>query len=88
MASSGAVMAFSGAVIHLLEDVSERVSSTQLRTAAASSGKRLEGYERAKAAEAMNDPQITQMTQMTEPRPPAFWLRNLCHLCNLWIILF
>jgi nicotinate-nucleotide adenylyltransferase len=44
LAASGAVMAFSGAVIHLLEDVSERVSSTQLRTAAGSSGRRLEGY--------------------------------------------
>lgn len=44
LASSGAVMAFSGVVLHLLEDVSERVSSTQLRAAAASSGRRLEGY--------------------------------------------
>jgi nicotinate-nucleotide adenylyltransferase len=44
LASSGAVMAFSGTVIHLLEDVSERVSSTQLRVAAASPGRRLEGY--------------------------------------------
>ena len=44
LASSGAVMAFSGVTLHLLEDVSERVSSTQLRAAAASSGKRLEGY--------------------------------------------
>jgi len=41
---SGAVMAFSGVTLHLLEDVSERVSSTQLRAAAASSGRRLEGY--------------------------------------------
>lgn len=44
LAASGAVMAFSGVVLHLLEDVSERVSSTQLRAAAASSGRRLEGY--------------------------------------------
>ena len=44
LASSGAIMAFSGVVLHLLEDVSERVSSTQLRAAAASSGRRLEGY--------------------------------------------
>jgi nicotinate-nucleotide adenylyltransferase len=44
LAWSGAVMAFSGVVLHLLEDVSERVSSTQLRAAAASSGRRLEGY--------------------------------------------
>ena len=44
LASSGAVMAFSGVVLHLLEDVSERISSTQLRAAAASSGRRLEGY--------------------------------------------
>ena len=44
LASSGAVMAFSGVTLHLLEDVSEKVSSTQLRSAAASSGRRLEGY--------------------------------------------
>jgi nicotinate-nucleotide adenylyltransferase len=44
LAGSGAVMAFSGVVLHLLEDVSERVSSTQLRAAAASSGRRLETY--------------------------------------------
>jgi len=44
LAPSGAVMAFSGVVLQLLEDVSERVSSTQLRAAAASSGRRLEGY--------------------------------------------
>jgi len=44
LAASGAVMAFSGVTLHLLEDVSERVSSTQLRAAAASSGRRLEGY--------------------------------------------
>lgn len=43
MAATG-VMAFAGVTLHLLEDVSERVSSTQLRAAAASSGKRLEGY--------------------------------------------
>jgi len=40
----GAVMSFSGVTLHLLEDVSERVSSTQLRSAAASSGRRLEAY--------------------------------------------
>jgi nicotinate-nucleotide adenylyltransferase len=44
LAASGAVMAFSGVTLHLLEDVSERVSSTQLREAAASSGRRLEGH--------------------------------------------
>jgi nicotinate-nucleotide adenylyltransferase len=44
LAAAGTVMAFSGVVLHVLEDVSERVSSTQLRAAAASSGKRLEGY--------------------------------------------
>ena len=44
LTSSGAVMVFSGVVLHLLQDVSERVSSTQLRAAAASSGRRLEGY--------------------------------------------
>lgn len=37
----GAVMAFSGVTLHLLQDVSERVSSTHLRSAAASSGRRL-----------------------------------------------
>jgi nicotinate-nucleotide adenylyltransferase len=42
LASSGAVMAFSGVTLHLLEDVSEKVSSTQLRSAAASTGRRLE----------------------------------------------
>ena len=44
LADSVAVMSFSGVTLHLLEDVSERVSSTQLRSAAASSGRRLEGY--------------------------------------------
>jgi nicotinate-nucleotide adenylyltransferase len=44
LAPSGAVMAFSGVTLHLLEDVSERVSSTQLRAAAAASGRKLEGY--------------------------------------------
>lgn len=44
LAGSGTVMAFSGVTLHLLEDVSEKVSSTQLRSAAASSGRRLEGY--------------------------------------------
>jgi nicotinate-nucleotide adenylyltransferase len=44
LAPSGAVMAFSGVTLHLLEDVSERVSSTQLRSAATSTGGRLEGY--------------------------------------------
>lgn len=43
-AGDGSVIAFSGITLHLLKDVSERVSSTQLRAAAASSGKRLEGY--------------------------------------------
>lgn len=37
----GAVMAFSGITLHLLRDVSQRVSSTQLRLAASSSGRRL-----------------------------------------------
>ena len=44
LAYSGAVMAFAGVSLHLLEDVSERVSSTQLRVAAAAPGRRLEGY--------------------------------------------
>lgn len=44
LTESGAVMAFSGVTLHLLEDVSERVSSTQLRSAAASPGRRLESY--------------------------------------------
>jgi nicotinic acid mononucleotide adenylyltransferase len=44
LAATGGVMAFSGATLHLLEDVSEKVSSTQLRSAASASGKRLEGY--------------------------------------------
>ena len=43
LADTGSVMAISGVTLHLLEDVSERVSSTQLRSAAASSGRRLEG---------------------------------------------
>ena len=43
LAEGGAVMAFSGVTLHLLEDVSDRVSSTQLRSAAASTGRRLEG---------------------------------------------
>jgi nicotinate-nucleotide adenylyltransferase len=42
LASAGAVMSFSGITLHLLEDVSEKVSSTQLRSAAASSGRHLE----------------------------------------------
>lgn len=44
VAGSSGVMAFPGVTLHLLEDVSEKVSSTQLRAAAGSSGKRLEGY--------------------------------------------
>ena len=44
LAYSGALMVFSGVTLHLLEDVSERVSSTQLRAAAASSSRRLEDY--------------------------------------------
>ena len=44
LAPSGALMAFSGVTLRLLGDVSERVSSTQLRAAAASSGRRLEAY--------------------------------------------
>jgi nicotinic acid mononucleotide adenylyltransferase len=36
-------MSFSGVTLHLLEDVSEKVSSTQLRSAAAATGRRLEG---------------------------------------------
>ena len=44
LATSGTVMAFSGVTLHLLEDVSEKVSSTQLRSAATSSGRRLETY--------------------------------------------
>jgi nicotinate-nucleotide adenylyltransferase len=51
LAATGGVMAFSGVTLHLLEDVSEKVSSTQLRAAAASSGKRLEGYVGAPVAE-------------------------------------
>jgi nicotinate-nucleotide adenylyltransferase len=43
LAQAGAVMAFSGVTLHLLEDVSEKVSSTQLRSSAASTGRRLEG---------------------------------------------
>jgi nicotinate-nucleotide adenylyltransferase len=44
LASLEAVMAFPGVTLNLLEDVSERVSSTQLRSAAARSGRHLEGY--------------------------------------------
>jgi nicotinate-nucleotide adenylyltransferase len=44
LSASGAAMSFSGVTLHLLEDVSEKVSSTQLRSAAASSGRRLEAY--------------------------------------------
>ena len=43
LADPGAVMAFPGVTLHLLTDVSERVSSTQLRSAVASEGPRLEG---------------------------------------------
>ena len=38
VAGSSGVMAFPGVTLHLLEDVSEKVSSTQLRAAAGSSG--------------------------------------------------
>jgi nicotinate-nucleotide adenylyltransferase len=51
LAGSGTVMAFSGVTLHLLEDVSERVSSTQLRAAAASAGKRLDSLVGAPVAE-------------------------------------
>lgn len=43
LAETGTVMSFSGVTLHLLADVSEKVSSTQLRTAAAATGRRLEG---------------------------------------------
>ncbi|HWC19846.1 MAG TPA: nicotinate-nucleotide adenylyltransferase [Terriglobales bacterium] len=73
LASSGAVMVFSGIVLHLLEDVSERVSSTQLRAAAASSGRRLEGYVGDAVAEYIRKTRLYRTGTNTEPSasPPA-----------------
>jgi nicotinate-nucleotide adenylyltransferase len=71
LASSGAVMAFSGAVIHLLEDVSERVSSTQLRAAAASSGRRLEGYVGDGVAEYIRKTRLYRAESKPDQTPAA-----------------
>jgi len=76
LAPSGSVMAFSGVTLHLLEDVSERVSSTQLRTAAASSGRKLEGYVGDAVAEYIRKtrlyrPPATSDRQAAAPTPPA-----------------
>lgn len=69
LAESGAVMAFSGVTLHLLEDVSERVSSTQLRSAAASSGRRLEGYVGDAVAEYIRKTQLYRSA--AKPAAPA-----------------
>jgi nicotinate-nucleotide adenylyltransferase len=64
--SSGAVMAFSGITLHLLEDVSEKVSSTQLRSAAASNGRRLESLVGEAVAEYIRK---TRLYRTAEPKP-------------------
>jgi len=70
LAQPGAVMAFSGVTLHLLEDVSERVSSTQLRSAAASSGRRLEGYVGERVAEYIRKTHLYRSpVKSTSPRP-------------------
>ncbi len=70
LVSSGAVMAFSGVVLHLLEDVSERVSSTQLRAAAASSGRRLEGYVGEAVAEYIRKTRLYRTGKASETESP------------------
>jgi nicotinate-nucleotide adenylyltransferase len=67
LAASGAVMAFSGVTLHLLEDVSERVSSTQLREAAASSGRRLEGHVGDAVAEYIRKTRLYRSKQRSDP---------------------
>jgi len=74
LAPSGAVMAFSGVTLHLLEDVSERVSSTQLRAAAASSGRRLEGYVGDAVAEYIRKTRLYRAaatSDSTAPKPES-----------------
>jgi len=72
LASSVAVMAFSGVVLHLLEDVSERVSSTQLRAAVASSGRRLEAYVGDAVAEYIRKTRLYRTAKAAEGGgPPA-----------------
>jgi len=73
LASSGTVMVFSGVVLHLLQDVSERVSSTQLRAAAASSGRRLEGYVGDAVAEYIRKTRLYRSGTKAEdpPSPPS-----------------
>ena len=73
LAASGTVMAFSGVTLHLLEDVSERVSSTQLRAAAASSGRRLEGYVGDAVAEYIRKTRLYRTgakAEIPSPTPP------------------
>jgi nicotinate-nucleotide adenylyltransferase len=75
LAPSGAVMAFSGVTLHLLEDVSERVSSTQLRSAAASSGRKLEAYVGDAVAEYIRKMRLYRSAAKSEnvstARPPT-----------------
>jgi len=65
-AKSGAVMSFSGVTLHLLEDVSERVSSTQLRAAAATAGKRLDSLVGPAVAEYMRKTRLYREGQQEE----------------------
>lgn len=65
LTSAGAVMSFSGITLHLLEDVSEKVSSTQLRAAAASSGRRLESLVGDAVAEYIRK---TRLYRAAEPK--------------------
>lgn len=71
LALPGAVMAFSGVTLHLLEDVSERVSSTQLRSAAASSGRRLESYVGDAVAEYIRKTHLYRSSVKSTSSPPT-----------------
>jgi nicotinate-nucleotide adenylyltransferase len=71
LAAEGAVMAFAGITLHLLADVSERVSSTQLRAAAAQSGRRLEGYVGDAVAEYIRKTQLYRHKEGAPAPSPA-----------------
>lgn len=65
-----AVMAFSGITLHLLQDVSERVSSTHLRSAAASSGHRLNHLVGDAVAEYIRKTGLYRASSKTQPETP------------------
>lgn len=71
LATSGAVISLAGVTLHLLEDVSEKVSSTQLRSAAASSGRRLDSYVGETVAEYIRKTRLYRSGPNNDSRDPA-----------------